>query len=306
MEFERLRYLLTVNEEGNISKAADKLYMSQPSLSKIISSIEGMLGFKVFERTPGGLVPTRLGARYLRFAQDVVAMEEKLTDDLERIRAEQKKHLIVFGFSHTRTAYVIPKELSLNRFPDVQIMTRSLRDGELLEGLQDGTIDFALLTAPFSGQFPAGIRHRELYSERILIGVPTANPISQEGEERLGEDYPYLAPRFLNNQDIIMSGEGTGLFELEKAFFIAEEITPNVRMFEDSVRFAKRFAEECMGICFVTEDVARHETGDAIRFFTTNSTLPIRHVCIAWNKMLEKDPVRYAVLQSRIDALSRT
>jgi len=303
METEKLHYLLTIEEEGSISKAAEKLYMSQPSLSKFVTSVEGMLGFKIFSRTPAGLVPTRLGERYLTFARDAVLLENKTFEDLDRIREEQKKRRIVFGLAYTRNAIAIPKKMRLN-IPDVQLRIWIRSDAELLDGLQDGSIDFALLTMPHSGQLPPGIRHREIYTEHLLLAVPNANPLSQMGVRKDGEDWPYLAPELLEGQVFILSGHGTGLFELTNAFFRTEGITPDVRVVEDSVLAARRFAEEEWGICFVTEEIARHEPSDRLRYFVTSDSLPLRHVCYAWNKTTESDPLRYEILQNNISALS--
>ena len=55
MGLEKLEYLLTVEETGSISKAAEILYMSQPSLSKSIASVESSIGCKIFQRTSTGL-----------------------------------------------------------------------------------------------------------------------------------------------------------------------------------------------------------------------------------------------------------
>ena len=65
MGLEKLEYLLTVEETGSISKAAEILYMSQPSLSKSIASVESSIGCKIFQRTSTGLKPTVEGKRYL-------------------------------------------------------------------------------------------------------------------------------------------------------------------------------------------------------------------------------------------------
>ncbi|MBQ3107338.1 MAG: LysR family transcriptional regulator, partial [Firmicutes bacterium] len=76
MEVEKLRYLMIIREEGSISRAANRLYMSQPSLSKIVSSIEKSIGYKIFDRSASGLLLTPEGERYLRYAEEAVMAEE--------------------------------------------------------------------------------------------------------------------------------------------------------------------------------------------------------------------------------------
>ncbi len=303
MENERLRYLLTIEEEASISKAAERLFLSQPSLSKFVTSVENSIGFKIFKRSASGLIPTELGKRYLAYVRDSIALKNRMLDDIDRIREERKKHRIVFGLAYTRNAIAIPKKMKIS-LPDVQLRIRIRSEEELIDGLQDGSIDFALLTMPAPDRLPSGIRFKEVYTERILIAVPHDNPLSEKGIVREGEPWPYLEPALLRDQIFISSGRGTGLYDLTEAFFRAEEIEPDVRVVEDSVLAAKRFAEEGWGICFVTEEIANNDPTDRLRYFSTNDTLPLRHVGYAWNKQTETDPLRREILMNNIEALS--
>lgn len=156
VESEKLRYLLIVAEEGSISKAADRLYMSQSSLSKAIASVEATIGYTLFQRTSAGMRPTESGLCYLQYAREAVALEDRVLSDLEKIWRRKQKTLITMGFSHLRNAIVLPKSLMdfLTDRPDVQTMFRIARDDELIQGLLEGTIDFAMLTMPLSSKLP--------------------------------------------------------------------------------------------------------------------------------------------------------
>ena len=84
MGLEKLEYLLTVEETGSISKAAEILYMSQPSLSKSIASVESSIGCKIFQRTSTGLKPTVEGKRYLLYARQAIELQREMLADLKR------------------------------------------------------------------------------------------------------------------------------------------------------------------------------------------------------------------------------
>ena len=80
MTEKELNYIKTITEEKSISKAARKLFISQPSLSQYVRRIETELGTELFKRTPAGLIPTYAGEQYYRTALKILALYE----DLER------------------------------------------------------------------------------------------------------------------------------------------------------------------------------------------------------------------------------
>ena len=68
-----LSYVIAIAEKGNVSKAAESLFISQPSLSKYLKNLEDHLGAPLFNRRDGGYYPTYLGERYLHYAKRIVA-----------------------------------------------------------------------------------------------------------------------------------------------------------------------------------------------------------------------------------------
>jgi len=307
MDTEKLRYLLVIQEEGSISKAADRLYMSQPSLSKAVASVEASIGCKLFLRTSGGLVPTEEGLRYLQYAKDVIALEKKVTEDLARIRQGNRKRLITWGFSFLRNAIVIPKQLTdfTSSHPNIQIMVQIASERDLFLGLLNHTIDFALLTLPLSGKVPVPLRFQELYEERLLIAVPQNNPLLEKAVFSEKDPYPYLSPSALRDQRFILSSQGSGLYELCQSFFESEHICPNIVMFEDSVQAAKRFVEEGTGICFLNEELVRLSPSPQLCYCSTSQTLPNRHAVLSWHPSAEDDPFLWPAIQFYCSVLKK-
>ncbi len=85
MRLSQLEYFIKVSECGSISKAAQELYLSQPSLTKSISNLEAEYGIQLLERTPKGIRVTTCGREFLEYAQNVVAATQKLDN---RFRGE--------------------------------------------------------------------------------------------------------------------------------------------------------------------------------------------------------------------------
>ena len=303
MEVEKLRYLLILQEEGSVSRAANRLYLSQPSLSKILSSIEKTVGYKLFERTANGLTPTPEGACYLRYAREAVEAEERVLAEMAVLREEANRRRIVFGLAHTRNAITILPNMLSRTEGDYQVSIRILREEELIRGVTEGSIDFAMLTLSRSRSLPENLRCKELYVERILIGARKDHPICSHAVEMLESPYPYLDPKYLNGHSMILSGEGTGLYDICQAFFRANDICPLIRVFEDSVQAAKRFAEEGLGICFVNKEMVVKAPSEKLQFFLTDESMPLRHVGLIWKRNTEKDLLIHQVIQDCIRAL---
>lgn len=78
MNILHLKYMLEVERLGSITKAASKLYMGQPNLSKAIKEIEQEIGVEIFKRTVKGVVPTEKGREFLKHAQNILAEMEKI------------------------------------------------------------------------------------------------------------------------------------------------------------------------------------------------------------------------------------
>lgn len=87
MELRALRYLVEIADEKSINKAAEKLYVSQPTLSRAIQALERELGFEVLERTNHGVRLTKLGERFYYYAKSVVGQLEAI----DKLRADRQE-----------------------------------------------------------------------------------------------------------------------------------------------------------------------------------------------------------------------
>ena len=103
MTEKELNYIKTITEEKSISKAARKLFISQPSLSQYVRRIETELGTELFKRTPAGLIPTYAGEQYYRTALKILALYEDLEREISDINALQTRKIHLGITSHLGT-----------------------------------------------------------------------------------------------------------------------------------------------------------------------------------------------------------
>ena len=107
MTFNDLRYIVVIAEENSITKAADKLYMTQPALSQYLKKVEKELGVLIFERTTTGVRPTAEGVQFLAFAKNVLNQEQDMKKQLQNLRGGDVGE-VRLGFTGTQATYVLP------------------------------------------------------------------------------------------------------------------------------------------------------------------------------------------------------
>ena len=294
MDLAKLEYLLMVEKTGSISKAAELLYMSQPSLSKSVASVEKAIGCKIFQRTPSGLKPTPEGARYLLYAHQVVNLHEEMLADL-RLRREQAlpRKRFVMGLTPMRSTATLSKTLwnFANAGIPIEIHSVIAQDAELPGKLLAGEVDIAVAAIlPETRVDPALVQHH-LCSERMLLAVSARNPVLQRARAALKDDFPYLSPGDLRDQHFILGNPGTVLHEMASRFFQAEGLRPKPTLiYEDNIDIARALVARGFGICLVNERLAKADPREDTCYCRTAGTLPIRNVYALWRKSDAQEP----------------
>ena len=169
MNTRQLQYVITVAEERSFSAAAEKLMISQPSLSQYIQKLEDELGSPLFERS----VPIKLtyaGELYLNMARNVLAQEAELQ---ERIAGMGKgvTGILKVGTGYLNSVTLLPRLIAEFRthYPNVQVEVFEDTESELKSIADEGKLDLIIATSHFS---VAAYEMVELYKEPFLLAVP--------------------------------------------------------------------------------------------------------------------------------------
>ena len=107
MNFKQATYIRTIVQEGSISAAARKLFISQPSLSQMVRQAESEYGVQLFDRSVSPLRLTFAGERYLEAANQILTVNERMENELREIR-EENSGLLRLGISVQRGLQVLP------------------------------------------------------------------------------------------------------------------------------------------------------------------------------------------------------
>ena len=175
MDLKELNYVVTVANEGSISRAAEKLFMSQSSLSQAIRVLEQDLGTSVFIRTTRGVRPTAAGDAFISHAKQILQQYRTACSeaaDIENLNGGT----VIFGISTYRGTYLLPPVLKRFRalYPKVHVEICEMDSIDLEDQLLEGLLDLALIAAP-----PVRIRHgvSPFMRDEIMIVTTADHPV---------------------------------------------------------------------------------------------------------------------------------
>lgn len=172
MTDKQLEYLLKIASEGNISKAAEKLFVSQSSLSQMLAHTEKELGVKIFDRSRTPLVPTYSGELFLSSAQKVLEIKRDLLIQYQEIEDNTSGQLHI-GMAPSRSWLFVPNIIPdyMERFPNVELVFTEGFQDSLNPMLLDGKIDLILTVIPPN---TPDIISVPIFTEQMFMIVPRA------------------------------------------------------------------------------------------------------------------------------------
>ena len=149
MEIRVLKYFLTIAREENITRAAEQLHITQPTLSRQIMQLEEELGVRLFQRNRVNVVLTEEGRLLRRRAQEILELADKAEQEIIQNR-ETVAGEIGIGCGETRNMECLSRLMATfrNKYPDVVFNIYTANADDVKERLENGTLDFGLLMEP--------------------------------------------------------------------------------------------------------------------------------------------------------------
>lgn len=145
MDLDQMRYFIAVAECRSVTKAAQQLYISQPSLSRCIAAVEEEAGTLLLDRTSRPLSLTFAGQQYYATAKKMLELNDDLNRQLKDI-TDCSSGQIIIGCSSQRAAYTLPAVLPkfMERYPGIQIRTCEQDSSYLEQALLKGQVDLVI------------------------------------------------------------------------------------------------------------------------------------------------------------------
>jgi DNA-binding transcriptional LysR family regulator len=179
MELRHLRYFVAVAETENVSRAALKLHVSQPALSRQIRDLEDEIGFQLLERTAKSVSLTEAGRVFLKEACALLKQAESAVEKARSV-ANGSTELHV-GYSPTPTARILPPTLRnfQSAMPNVRVKLHDLSNHENLIGLREGRLQLAFIVRPGKANALRRLKFEELLRDPRRLAVSLNHPLAR-------------------------------------------------------------------------------------------------------------------------------
>lgn len=176
IELKHLRYAEAAERCGSFRKAADLLGLKQSNLSRRLRHLEEQLGTQLFERTNGGARPTAVGRDFVHGVRRILDELQIVVDGAKAVGRGEAGQLTI-GFYTSLSAGNLRASLVEygRRFPRVEISTVEGSRMRLFSGIQNSTIDIAIVTGESASDCN---RSMVLWSERIIVALPEDHPLA--------------------------------------------------------------------------------------------------------------------------------
>ena len=177
MTITQLHYVLAVAEHLNFTKAAEKCFVTQPTLSMQIQKLEDQLDIQIFDRSKKPIELTEVGHKIVEQAKNIVNEADRIQDIVD-----QQKGFVGGAFKLGIIPTIMPTLLPMflktfiKRYSKVKLIIEELNTDEIIERIHDGHLDAAIAATPLE---QPDIRERVLYYEPFVAYVPKSHRLHQ-------------------------------------------------------------------------------------------------------------------------------
>ena len=228
MYFKNYKYFLAIVEHGGLTRAAEALFLSQPSLSKYLNRLEENLGVELFDHGSSPLKLTYAGKRYYEYIKRYESLDKQFEEELSSIRNDDCGEVRI-GIAQWRGSILLPSLIpSFHEvYPRVDINVFEGRAMQVESALIQGKVDLCLMNTP--SHYPAQTRQEILWNEKCLLVGNREHPIVQKALQTIpiGPDgYRNIDIRFLEHEHFISLMPGQNMTAASDRLLELNNVTP--------------------------------------------------------------------------------
>ena len=276
MTITQLYYVLAVAEHQNFTKAAEKCYVTQPTLSMQIQKLEDQLSIQIFDRSKKPIELTAVGIKIVEQAKNIVNEADRIKDIVD-----QQKGFIggefKLGIIPTIMPTLLPMFLKtfIKRYPKVTLKIKELTTEEIIQRIDDGHLDAAILTTPLENN---AIKERVLFYEPFVSYIPDGHRLQNKKNIEVDD---------LEIDDMLLLEDGhcfrDGVINLCKS--LKQQDEEAFQLQSGSIEMLVKLSNEGLGMTLLpylhTLDLKDFEKSNLHHF---NEPTPAREVSLIYNK----------------------
>lgn len=245
MDTKTLEYLLVVAEERNISRAADRLYMLQSSLSRHIQRAETAIGAKLFYRERNELHLTDAGRIFMNNAQAILHIQQRTMEKLDEMRMDQKENIrIIIGpKEHTHfMRHALPQ--FYEKFPEVNVIATIGNPHVAREYLLNGIADIGMFATRENRL--SNLEYSTIREDELMLALPVDSPAVGEIQSH-GLDFAYM-----RDDPFVLNKDDNEYRQMEQEILRAGKFTPALVYEVTTLRAALHMVQRGIGNAFLS------------------------------------------------------
>jgi len=245
MNIENIEAFIYVCQLGSFNKAAEALFLTQPSVTARIQSLEGEMNLKLFHRNGPKISLTEKGEYFFPHAQKILQSYEDAKYGLQRVTIPFD---LVLGSALSISNNVLPDILPAfkSKFKDVRIKIITGHSKDILHKVINKEVDFGIIRTENHPQ----VESTRLYNDPISLFVPQNHPFLNE-ERVTVED--------VSKQSLIFFDDGSIDWLIIHRLFLSNGVNPNIYVEVDNMETAKNLVLQGLGISFLPEHCVKKE-----------------------------------------------
>lgn len=250
---DKLEYVLALAEERNLTRAANRLFISQPTLTSYINRLENELGIKLFDRTVQPIQVTEAGLIYIEDKKRIQSHELALKYKLETLKLKSCQFSV--GVPPVRSAYDMPEVIEefIKKYPDVNINVDNRLEEDIEKDILTGKVDVAIgmLTTAYPG-----IHYECIQENKMYLLVPRKfSCVSHLSLDEGTFFCPYLLDaEHLNELTMLLPRTGGGHYRMAAVMMEKYGIVPRNTFRSSNLNLLYQLAGKGVGFLFATPE----------------------------------------------------
>lgn len=273
-----LYILAIVEHEGNLTKAAEKMFISQPALSQVLKKVEDEHGVRLFDRSRNPMTLTSAGRTYVRTARAMKDLSDSMQREFDDERNLERGELHI-GVTPFRATYLLPQVLASyhRKYPGIDVILHQARNSDLLKLMGEARTDLTIGNFYDRSRVPEWLVCRELCEEEMILVMHRDHPLAGCGEiddlETIGREPLMMSPR------------GEPMRRVIDDFFEKKNFVPRRVIETSNAEFCLRMIAEGVGISIMSDAVCGAENMKTMPAYVRFAHEPPRLVTtIAYSK----------------------
>lgn len=266
MELKEARYILSIARHKSISKAAEALFISQPSLSKYLKNLEQQLGTRLFDRVGNSYLPTYVGERYIHYAEKIVEFGMEWDIEFDDIMHQNHGRLNIAIPIMLGNSLIGPTLMTFHQqYPHVTVNMMEEVNFVAEHTLNDHTVDLTFYNVR---EFPKDLDYQVIGKEEMVLVLSANHPLLAAAVQKPGFQYPWIDLSLLSGESFILLYPDQNTGGLALKLFEDYGMKPDILLHTRSSEMSIRLAMEGLGAAFAPESYYHYlksrEPGDSV------------------------------------------